>query len=208
MTGTAQQLTSAPPLFSRRAKVIVAALALGLVAWLGTAWLGRSQVEVVAAEQLLTCQGTEVVMDKAIGDSAVQMPYAVVSEQMRCVLRFQVENRGPLPVRVHRISVLWYGPDRGSDAEAVLLSPGDVEPIRREHHPDGDAVFALDAPQRILGGEATEYNVELIYRPPGCRGGDKRSAVPDSPAVRVSVLGIPGDRVLAGDSLGLKCVRR
>jgi hypothetical protein len=207
MSGTAQQPTSAPPLFSRRITIVAAVLALGLVAWLGAAWLGRSQVQVLADEQSLTCQGTEVVMDEVIGDPEVQMPYAVVSEQMRCVLRFQVENRGPLPARVHRITMLWYGPDRGSDAEAVRLLPVDVEPVSVAQQYNGDAVFVLGA-ERIGAGEVHTFDVEFVFRPPGCGGRESRFSVPDSPVVRVSSLGIPGDRVLAGDSFGLMCVRR
>lgn len=84
-TGIAQRPASSPPLFSsRRVTVITAVVAVGLVAWLGAAWLGRSQVKVVAADQLLTCRGTEVVVEEAIGDSEVRIPYALVSGQMRC----------------------------------------------------------------------------------------------------------------------------
>jgi hypothetical protein len=63
-------------------------------------------------------------------------------------------------------------------------------------------------PYRLRAGEFAEFAVELVYSPPGCQGGEGWSSVPEIPAVRVSVLGIPGGRELAGDSFGLKCVRR
>lgn len=208
MTATEQQATPAPPpLFSRRVKIIAVVLAFALVAWLAVAWYGRSQVHVLVDAEPLTCQGTDVVLDASIGDDEVMMPYVVVSEQMRCVFRFRVENRGPLPARVHRVTMLWYGPDRGSDAEAVSLQPDEVEPRWQEHSYDGDAVFALEGPYRIRAGETSHFSVELVDRPPGCRGSTGMFSVPDSPVVTVRVLGFPGQRSLVGESFGLACVR-
>lgn len=210
MTGVAEKPASSRPLFSsRRVVVIVAVAAVGLAAWLGMAWHGRSQVEVVAAEPLLTCRGTEVIVEEAIGDSEVQIPYAVVSERMRCRVRFQVRNRGWLPVEVRSVSVPMYGPDSGTWVLATAMEPFQAAPRPAGQPSQPDAVFVPDEPFRLRGGETAEFAVDLVYRPPGCQAGVRGwSSVPDSPVVRVSVLGVPGDRKLAGDSFGLKCVRR
>lgn len=207
MTDIAGKPAPSPRLFSgRRITVILAVVALGLVAWLAVAWLGRSQVQVVAAEPVLTCRGTEVVVEEAIGNPKVQMPYAVVSEQMRCRVNFQVHNRGWLPVQVRSVSLLHYGPDSGMSALATAMEPFQAAPPS-PFQPD--AVFVPAEPVRLRAGETAEFAIELVYRAPGCEGGvEGWSSVPDSPAVTVSVLGLPGGRDLAGDSFGLTCVRR
>lgn len=208
MAAAEPHTTAMPPLFSRRVKVIATLLALGLTAWLSVAWYGRSQVQVVAAEELLTCQGTEVVVEEAIGSDEVMMPYAVVREHMRCSVHFQVRNQGPLPVRVRWVALRNYGPDGGMWAQATSLEPFQPAPPPVGHPFQNDAVFVPAEPYRLGAGEVGEFAVDLVYRPPGCRGGEGLRAVTNSPWVRVNVWGTSGDRVLAGDSFGLACVGR
>jgi hypothetical protein len=208
MAAAEPHTTAMPPLFSRRVKVIAILLALGLTAWLAVAWFGRSQVRVVAAEELLTCQGTEVVVEEAIGNRDAQMPYAVMGEQMRCSVHFRVRNQGPLPVRVRWVSLRNYGPDGGMWAQATSMEPFQAAPPPVGHPFQNDAVFVPAEPYRLGAGEVAEFAIDLVYRPPGCRGGEGWSSVPDGPRVRVNVWGISGDRVLADDSFGLACVGR
>jgi hypothetical protein len=202
-----QPQTAVPPLFSNRVKITAAALAIGLAGWWGAATLGRSQIQVIADAQPLTCSGTEIVFDSLFDDEDRTIPYAVVREPMRCLFQFWVENRGPLPATVDRITMLWYGPDRGSEVEAVRLLPAGAEPLRQDQVYNGNAVFVLDPPVRIGRGEARRFKVELVYRPPGCRAAEGTSMTGDNPVARVSVLGLTGRRPLAGVPFGLRCVR-
>lgn len=207
MSGTAQQPVPVPPLFRRRIKIIVVVLALGLVAWLAVAWLGRSQVQVLADEQPLTCEGTEVVVEEAIGDQEVLTPYAVMSEQMRCSVHFQVHNRGPLPVRLRAVSLPNYGPDGGMRAQATTMEPFQAAPPPVGQPFQDDAVFVPGEPYVLGGGEVGEFAIDLVYREPGCQGGEGRHIGPPGPVVEIRALGVSGKQAPPAGLFGLMCVR-
>lgn len=181
--------------------VLTGVLVTALAAWPLMAAHQRGQVHVLLDAAALACD------DAAVGDeslsasgSDVTLPVAEITEDMRCLLRVRVENRGLTTARVDRLSVPVVGPAGGFNVESPHLPMDGVEPVPDEV----DAVFTLDRPREIGAESAAELEVELVYRPDGCTPDGAIFHFVDAPTTSVSVLGIRGERSVVGHSFGFR----
>lgn len=184
----------------RRAWMLVAVLLLltgaGVWVWLAAATIQLGHVEVIVDAAPLECAGAELALHQPAGERGPRTPTTTITEDMRCILRFHVTNRGSGTVIIEQVTIPGLGPTAGDGAVARLMLTGAVEPTAGRTA----AVFEVDRP---LQGSSTEpFEVEVTYREDGCTLPKGGIFPDDAPQVDVRALGLSGTRSAVGHRFG------
>lgn len=173
---------------SRRARVITvafAALAALAVAWIGTSWLQRAQVDVAWAGEL-HCTGSEI--SSVHVESGGRVPAMAMRSSMNCRRTARVTNHGWLTVKVDKVTLPLMGPGAGGGVQVPTL---EGEPADAVDDPV-DAIFDLD--RSVEAGSSEEFEVEFRFRPDGCDSDGGSMWLNGLPQVRISALWLSGNR--------------